>query len=293
MQQHVTSTMPEVPKKRKNKELAFEHFEKAVAKNDNAIAGMDALLKIQGATALDLRKKVREVIRESKEVRKYLKKYKNIQYKPKRVRVFQNTGLEKLRPISKNMALFVDDWEYGTTTKSRNDVTNVLCAYIKEHNLQDPSKGTIIRPDAKLKELLQVEDDVVLKYPTMQKYLKHCFNEPSASEPTKIEDSSEKQPIKKKVAPKKTAKKPTTTALNKDDNEEEDVDVDEVDEDVDEVDNEEDVDNEEKGEVVVKKPTSAKKEKSEVAKKSTKKDTSTNEDKVKKSLKKKQSKTEE
>lgn len=195
-----------VKKGRKNKELAFEHFEKSVSKNETSIATIEVVLKMQDATVVEMRKKLREALRDAKEVRKYLGKFKNIQYKPKRVRVFHNTGLEKLRPISRKMAMFVDDWEYDSTQKSRYDVTNILCAYIKEHSLQDPSNGTIIVPDAKLRELLQVEDDVVLKYPTMQKYLKNCFEEVVA-EPDGGADKDDIKRGRKPKEPKEPTKK--------------------------------------------------------------------------------------
>lgn len=166
-----------VPKKgRKNKEIAFAHFEKSTVAVENAIGIMETILKLQDPTIVEMRKTLRNALREAKEGKKCLIKYKNIQYKPKRTRESHNTGLEKLRPISESMALF-SGWEYGVIQKSRYDVTNELCAYIKKNGLQDPKNGTIIIPDAKLKELLQVEDDVILKYPTMQKYLKNCFEE--------------------------------------------------------------------------------------------------------------------
>jgi hypothetical protein len=107
------------------------------------------------------------------------------------------------------MALFsdgvdqCDGWEYGVTQKSRYDVTNVLCAYIKENELRDPKNKTIITPDAKLKELLQVEDDIVLKYPTMQKYLKNCFEDvidpPSPQEEKEVKRGRKPKETKEKV----------------------------------------------------------------------------------------------
>lgn len=172
-------------KGRKNKEIALEHFEKSMEKIEESVTIIDNIIKMADPTVAEIRKNLRHALREVKEVKKFLTKYKNIQYKPKRTRESHNTGLEKLRPISENMALFANecdleqcqDWEYGTTQKSRYDVTNVLCSYIKENSLRDPSNKTIIMPDTKLKELLQIEDGIILKYPTMQKYLKNCFEE--------------------------------------------------------------------------------------------------------------------
>jgi hypothetical protein len=122
-----------VPKKgRKNKEIAQEYFEKSMSKIEGSIIVIDAIIKLQDPTVVELRKQLRSALKEVKDIKKLLDKFKNIQYKPKRTRDSHNTGLEKLRPISENMALFAG-WEYGVTQKSRYDVTNVLCAYIKEN----------------------------------------------------------------------------------------------------------------------------------------------------------------
>lgn len=202
-----------VPKKgRKNKEIAQEHFEKAIIKIAESVSAVEAVIKLQDPTVLEMRKQLRCALREVKEVRKLLTKYKNIQYKPKRTRESHNTGLEKLRPISESMAVFAEnalsgpeEWEYGVTQKSRYDVTNILCAYIKENELRDPDNRTIITPDAKLKKLLQVEADVVLKYPTMQKYLKNCFEDIVVVEEPEKEVVEEKE-VKRGRKPKEVVK---------------------------------------------------------------------------------------
>lgn len=225
---HVELTI--VPKKgRKNKEVAFEHFEESIQKIKGLVETLDDVMKDQ--TTYEIRKPLRgvlrEILREVKEVQKLQIKYKKIQYKPKRTRKSHNTGLEKLRPISESMALFAEDtlpeckdWEYGVTQKSRYDVTNLLCAYIKENGLRDPDNKTIITPDAKLKELLQLEDDVVLKYPTMQKYLKNCFEEVEQQPDEVVEEKDNKRGRKVKetkvveeATPKKPAKKEKETAV--------------------------------------------------------------------------------
>jgi hypothetical protein len=92
------------------------------------------------------------------------------------------------------MALFAG-WEYGVTQKSRRNVTNLLCEYIKTNELYDENNKSIIIPDAKLKELLQVEDDVILQYPTMQKYLKNCFED--IVEEIENEEVKDKKPLQK------------------------------------------------------------------------------------------------
>ena len=212
---HVELTI--VPKKgRKNKEIAFEHFEESVKKVEGLVKTLDSIIKDQATYEVrkPLRGVLREALREVKDVEKLLVKYKKIQYKPKRTRESHNTGLEKLRPISESMALFAEglpeckNWEYGVTQKSRYDVTNLLCVYIKENELRDSDNRTIITPDAKLKELLQLEDDVVLKYPTMQKYLKHCFEEVEQVPESKEEIEEPKRGGKKVVKETKVVEEP-------------------------------------------------------------------------------------
>jgi chromatin remodeling complex protein RSC6 len=201
-------------KGRKNKEIAKEHFDRSMVKIEDSVTTIENIIKLSDPSVVEMRKHLRNALKEVKEVKKFLVKYKNIQYKPKRTRESHNTGLEKLRPISESMALFAD-WEYGVTQKSRYDVTNVLCAYIKENELRDPENRTIIVPDAKLKELLQIEDDIVLKYPTMQKYLKNCFEEVEAQVTPPNEDKEIKRgrkpkdtkEVKEEVKVKKPAKK--------------------------------------------------------------------------------------
>lgn len=216
-----------VPKKgRKNKEIALEHFEKSMDKIEESVVTIENIIKLQDLTAVEMRKNLRNALKDVKDARKFLTKYKNIQYKPKRKRESHNTGLEKLRPISENMALFAD-WEYGVTQKSRYDVTNVLCAYIKDNELRDPSNKTIITPDAKLKKLLKLEDDVLLKYPTMQKYLKNCFEEVivednTSSPPNVLEEKENKRGRKPKevvVEEPKTTKKSAATKKDKENKE--------------------------------------------------------------------------
>lgn len=157
-----------------------------------------------------MKKEIRDAIRQAKEADAILKKYKNSQYKTTKTtdqnttasKKLRPTGLKKLRPISENMALFTSftdqKWEYGVTEKSRYDVTNLLCAYIKKNDLRNSKNRSIIVPDAKLKKLLQLEDDIELRYPTMQKYLKYCFEE-IEDQPEEVDQElpkGKKQPLK-------------------------------------------------------------------------------------------------
>jgi chromatin remodeling complex protein RSC6 len=193
-----------VRKGRKNKDIAKEHFDDSLEKSILILDLINDGIALKDPTPVEMRKQLRTILRKAKEVKKHLEKYNNLMYKPKRTRTSHNTGLEKLRPISMEMALFAD-WEYGVTRKSRQDVTKDLCDYIRNNNLRDEDNKAVILPDAKLKKLLQIDDDVILRYPTMQKYLFNCFEE--ETEPPPEEEDEDDEPIKKETAKKEPIKK--------------------------------------------------------------------------------------
>jgi chromatin remodeling complex protein RSC6 len=195
-----------VMKGRKNKDIAKEHFDGSLEKSILILDLINDGIALKDPTPVEMRKQLRTILRKAKEVKKHLEKYNNLMYKPKRTRTSHNTGLEKLRPISMEMALFAD-WEYGVTRKSRQDVTKDLCDYIRNNNLRNEDNKAVILPDAKLKKLLQIDDDVILRYPTMQKYLFNCFEEETEPPPEEEDDEPIKKEIAKKAVKKETAKK--------------------------------------------------------------------------------------
>ena len=85
------------------------------------------------------------------------------------------SGFQKPVGISKEIASFAG-WD-AQEPKSRTDVTNMLCAYVKKNSLGDPNDGRVIHPDAKLRQLLGIspEDRETLTYAGMQKRLKGHF----------------------------------------------------------------------------------------------------------------------
>ena len=95
--------------------------------------------------------------------------------KKKTVRKNNSTsGFLKPVNISSDMAKFtgwaVDD------LKSRVEVTQYICNYIKENDLQNPADRREIKPDTKLKKLLGIKPgDDSLKYYSLQTYLKSHF----------------------------------------------------------------------------------------------------------------------
>ena len=194
-------------KGRKHKELAAEYFVKASSLVDTTIEKVDEVIKLQDATPLEMRKRLRNAIRELKESRKFLLKFKKTQYVNKRTKAAganNNTGFVKLRPISENMALFAN-WEYGKVHKSRHEVYNYLTEYIKKNELEVPEYRRNIRADAKLKKLFNLNDTQdMITYTSMNQLLNNCFEEEKKVEEKKVE---EKKVEEKKVEEKKVEEK--------------------------------------------------------------------------------------
>jgi chromatin remodeling complex protein RSC6 len=89
------------------------------------------------------------------------------------------SGFVKPTLISNELAKFLGKPE-GTEI-ARTDVTREINAYIKTHNLQDPTNGRKIIPDAKLKSLLNIKKGDELSYFNLQKYMSSHFAKASAT----------------------------------------------------------------------------------------------------------------
>jgi len=83
------------------------------------------------------------------------------------------SGFVKPAAISKELAKFLSVPE--DTKMARTDVTKLITAYVKDHNLQDSTNGRKIVPDAKLKALLNVKSSDEVTYFNLQKYMKPHF----------------------------------------------------------------------------------------------------------------------
>merc|ERR1712227_324591 len=85
------------------------------------------------------------------------------------------SGFAKPTTISKELCAFLEvDFN---TQLARTDVTKRITSYIKEHDLQNPDNRREIRPDAKLKKLINMdhEQDNKLTYFNLQRCIKHHF----------------------------------------------------------------------------------------------------------------------
>ncbi len=85
------------------------------------------------------------------------------------------SGFSKPVAISDELASF-GGWSKGDL-KSRTEVNNLLCGYIKSNNLQNPENRSIIVPDKKLQKLLDPKKTLKepLKYTSMQKLIQTHF----------------------------------------------------------------------------------------------------------------------
>jgi chromatin remodeling complex protein RSC6 len=115
-----------------------------------------------------------------RKVAKQLKIVEKIQNKKKRKGTRAPSGFVKPSPISEELSTFLD--KAPGTEMARTDVTREINKYIRGKELQDKENGRIIKADAPLKALLKLDDDVVLTYFNLQKYMSpHFPKQPSAA----------------------------------------------------------------------------------------------------------------
>lgn len=108
-----------------------------------------------------------------RKVAKQLKIVEKIQNKKKRKGTRAPSGFVKPSPISEELATFLE--KAPGTEMARTDVTREINKYIRGKQLQDKTNGRIIQADAPLKALLKLNDDVVLTYFNLQKYMSPHF----------------------------------------------------------------------------------------------------------------------
>ena len=108
--------------------------------------------------------------RVSKNADKSSKRKKNAKSRP--------SGFEKPTLISDELAVFFGK-DLGTLM-ARTDVSKQIHEYVVQQKLQNEKNRRIIHPDAKLKKLLNVNNDE-LTYFNLQKYLKFHFQKEAAA----------------------------------------------------------------------------------------------------------------
>ena len=98
------------------------------------------------------------------------------------------SGFVKPTLISTELAKFLgkDDG----TEMARTEVSKEINQYIRAHSLQDKDNGRIIKADAKLKKLLNLNDQDQLTYFNLQRYMKHHFIKTDAAVATSASASA-------------------------------------------------------------------------------------------------------
>lgn len=107
----------------------------------------------------------KEYEKQSKIIEKVQKKRENARKSP--------SGFAKPNKISDELCDFLGV-PHGTE-KSRTDVTRFINAYVKEHNLNNPSNKRVILPDPKLKAILNVKDGEEVTFFILQRLISHHF----------------------------------------------------------------------------------------------------------------------
>ena len=91
------------------------------------------------------------------------------------------SGFVKPSLISDELATFLGR-EKGSEM-ARTDVTREINKYIRANSLQDKDNGRKINPDAPLKALLKIDDEVALTYFNLQRYMGPHFPKQSKAAP--------------------------------------------------------------------------------------------------------------
>lgn len=100
---------------------------------------------------------------------KQLKVVQKLNNKKKRKGTRAPSGFVKPSLISDELAVFLGK-DKGSEM-ARTDVTREINKYIRAHSLQDKENGRKINPDAPLKALLKIDDEVALTYFNLQRYM--------------------------------------------------------------------------------------------------------------------------
>merc|ERR1712010_56080 len=138
---------PEVVEAPKTEEQSGESIENTFKNLYDKINALKSELSKLSSDVKDVHKQVNKSMKES------LKNKKKKADRPKR----EPSGFAKPTPISQELCDFLQK-PLGTEM-ARTEVTKYLTSYIKEHDLQYPDDKRKIKPDAKLKKLLNLKKD--------------------------------------------------------------------------------------------------------------------------------------
>lgn len=156
--EETTQNLNEVQQEESNTEILFN-------KLINQFQDIQIVMKTLHSNLKILQK---EVLKEKKESKK--KESKN---KKKNGKKRSPSGFAKPAQISDELAKFLD--LSSGTELARTEVTSKVIAYIKEHNLQNPSNKKQILLDDNLNKLLVPGSEDIVTFFNLQTYLKKHF----------------------------------------------------------------------------------------------------------------------
>jgi len=108
-----------------------------------------------------------------KTVKKEIKQNKRLITKKQSKGSRKPSGFAEASPISNDLCDFLGK-DQGATV-ARTEVTKFVCNYIKEHSLANTDNKKVIQPDDKLKNLLGTDDDTVVTYFNIQRFMNKHF----------------------------------------------------------------------------------------------------------------------
>lgn len=173
VQEEVPVSVPITSRRRKlpTKEEVSQDFDRVL---DSIQAQMDARRanKSHNVTLKTLKALISDVKRLRTNALRIARKTSNRVVDPSKNAL---SGFKKPVAVSKGMLKFTG-WD-ASQNYSRNDVTQFICNYIKENNLQNPEDRRKILPDKKLAKLLgyDAKDEEPLTYFRIQKLVQPHF----------------------------------------------------------------------------------------------------------------------
>lgn len=115
-----------------------------------------------------------------KTVKKEVKQHKREVTKKQSKGSRKPSGFAEASPISNDLCDFLGK-DYGTTV-ARTEVTKFICSYIRQHSLTNDENKRVIKPDNKLKSLLGTDDETVVTYFNIQRFMNKHFIKKTAEE---------------------------------------------------------------------------------------------------------------
>ena len=145
---------------------SFDEFQKLVEAQIETLRQASTASGKGGSTGIKFLRTVNSRIKQLK--KDALKGMEASKKKPRRA-TKSDGGFLKPHKITAEMATFAG-WQ-PTELKSRVEITNSICDYVRTHNLQDQNKRKHILPDEKLKKLLNYDPLVAGNEPLTYFYL--------------------------------------------------------------------------------------------------------------------------